>query len=665
MLQHKNKTFLLIKEKHMFSLSPAVTTREIDLSAVVGAAPSSFSAFAGKFNWGPVNQPMLVADEKALTSTFGTPDTYTATDFFTMASFFAYSSGAWVSRIGPKATGTLNNLTGGMRNAVYPSGVDVSVLNATAQEEAVGSLSAVTFYARYPGAVGNGISVSVCATPAQYKLVLTSEFEDEFETSVALKFDDTNGKSIKSKRIPVTGGDAHDIMSAGDTLVIDGVKYGVERIMDAEEIVEVTGEADVFQMVLLDRIYVGSGQPSEVARYWKYYEQVSGAPRSDTEFHLVVVDTDGYFQRAGAILETYEFLSTEKSALDDQLRSSYWERVLNKSSNFLYAGEGTPDLGASSLKSVTAQLTGGDDARAETGLDEYIVAYEAYLNAELYDTPILIAGNAITSNTETGAVLANFLTRSIAEVRKDTLVFVSPPLEAVFNNSGREAESCVAARKLLGSSSYATMDGNWKYMYDKYNDTFRWIPCSGDHAGLYAQNDRERDPWVSPAGTSKGRMKNVTKFAWNPDKTARDVLYQNDVNPMFVMALAGPVLFGDKTLLGKNTALSRNNVRRLLIVLEKTIATAAVDMLFEFNDEFTQRRFKSMIEPFLKDAQGRRGLTDFKVICDATVNTPQVVQNNSFVGQIYFKPNYTISDIRLDFVVVNASASFEEVIGSY
>ena len=319
----------------------------------------------------------------------------------------------------------------------------------------------------------------------------------------------------------------------------------------------------------------------------------------------------------------------------------------------------------SSKKAVSAVLTGGNNAQATIGLDEYIRGYDFYLNSEVYDTPLLIAGEGITTNSATGAVLANYLIHSVAELRKDMLCFVSPPLESVLNNKGKEALSVVQARKLLGSSSYATMDSNWKYMYDKYNDTFRWVPCNGDHAGLYAQNDRERDPWVSPAGTSKGRMKNVVKFAWNPDKTSRDLLYQNDVNPMFVMAIAGPVLFGDKTLLGKNTALSRNNVRRLMIILEKTIATAAVDMLFEFNDEFTQRRFVSMVEPFLKDAKGRRGLTSFKVIADSTVNTPQVVQNNSFVGQIYIKPNYVINDIRLDFVVVNASASFEEVIGSY
>ena len=249
-------------------------------------------------------------------------------------------------------------------------------------------------------------------------------------------------------------------------------------------------------------------------------------------------------------------------------------------------------------------------------------------------------------------------------MRKDMITFVSPPLEAVLNNRGKEAISCVKARQLLGSSSYATMDCNWKYMYDKYNDTFRWIPMNGDIAGVYARNDRERDAWISAAGTTKGRLKNIVKFAWSPDKTARDVLYPADINPVFSLPVAGPVLFGDKTLLGKNTALSRINVRRLLIILEKAIATAALDLLFEFNDEFTQRKFISMVVPLLKDAKNRRGLTAYKIVADSTVNTPQVVQTNGFIGQIYLKPAYSINSIRLDFVVVNASASFEEVVGS-
>lgn len=632
-----------------FSLSPGVTAREIDLSAVVGSAVSSFGAFAGKFHWGPVNQPMLISGEENLAQTFGYPDTQNAVDFFTMASFFAYTSGAWVTRVG--------NST--MKNASFPEGSTVTALNDEDFESITGALSPVSFLAKYPGQVGNAIGLSICSSNAQYKYVFKSVAGSIAAKDILFTFGTGTGAAavpVRSKRLtvgPISGAGPANVskyITAGDYLVVDGVKYGIVAATDTS--------------ITLDRLYIGSAAPEEIYRLWKYADDFTGAPTSAERFHVVVTDEVGYFVQKGAKLETYPNLSINRADKDDQNVSSYWENVINITSNYIRAGSATP-INVSASTSVTAKLTGGTNNQATLGLDEYIKAYGFYLNAEMYNTPILIAGEAIATNDEVGAVLANYISHSVAEIRKDALAFISPPLSAVLNNKGKEAQSCVQARNLIGSTSYATMDNNWKYMYDKYNDTFRWIPCNGDHAGLYAQNDRERDPWVSAAGTSKGRMRNVVKFAWNPDKPARDVLYSNDVNPMFVMAIAGPVLFGDKTLLGKNTALSRNNVRRLLIVLEKTIAQAAIDMLFEFNDEFTQRRFVSMVEPFLKDAKGRRGLTDFRVIADDTVNTPQVVQNNSFVGQIYIKPNYTISDIRLDFVVVNASASFEEVIGAY
>lgn len=626
-----------------FSLSPGVMTREIDLSAVVGAAPSSLGAFAGKFHWGPVNQPTILADETDLVNFFGYPDNDNAVDFFTMASFFGYTSGAWVTRIG-------NNQ---MTNASYPV-TTVSVINDESFADQTGTLSSVSFFAKYPGQVGNALGISICSSVEQYNFTFVGA-NASLDHGIVFDFTDGNPeKANRTKAISYTynpdGDNATAFIAPGDYLVVNGIKYGVESVTE--------------DTITLDRIYVGPHKPTEISRYWKYYDEFLGAPEAEDEFHLVVYDTIGYFKQKGSILEVHESLSITLGALDDQNQSSYWENAVNKTSNYIYAGEATP-LSVDAKVATTVALVGGNNVQSSIGLDEYINGYAHYLNAELYDTPLLIGGEAITSNDSVGAVLANYITHSVAEIRKDSLAFISPPLEAVLNNRGKEALAVVQSRKSIGSSSYATMDSNWKYMYDKYNDTFRWVPCNGDHAGLYAQNDRERDPWVSAAGTSKGRMKNVVKFAWNPDKTARDILYSSDVNPMFVMAIVGPVLFGDKTLLGKNTALSRNNVRRLLIVLEKTISAAAVDMLFEFNDEFTQRRFVSMVEPFLKDAKGRRGLTAFKVIADETVNTPQVIQNNSFVGQIYIKPNYTISDIRLDFVIVNASASFEEVIGSY
>lgn len=618
-----------------FSLSPAVTIREIDASAVVGSEVSSFAGFAGKFNWGPVNTPRLVTNESSLVSMFGFPDNTNAIDFFTIASFLTYSSGAWVTRIGNSE----------MTNAAYPD-TTVSIANADELESKATDLATTSILAKYPGQVGNSLGISICSSAAQYEFTFIGDEADEHDLVFEFEAD---GKAVRSKQInytSVSDANVSDFVEVGDVLTIDNTRYVVTETSDT--------------YVTLDKIYTGPASPTTFTRLWKYFDIVSGAP-AEGEFHLAIFDSNGYFRQKGSTLEVFESLSTKPDAVDDRNITTYWKTSLNRVSEYVYAGNAEPIV-TDAKKAVIANLTGGNNSNDTVGLDEYIKGYDLLKNSEIYDIPLIIAG-AITSLSVEGATLQNHIIDSIAEDRKDTLAFVSPPLDAVLNNKGKEAQDIVVSRKFLGSTSYATMDGNWKYMYDKYNDTFRWVPCCGDHAGLYAQTDKDFDPWVSAAGTSKGKLKGVTKFAFNPDKPARDIMYQNDVNPMFVMAIAGPVLFGDKTLLGKNTALSRNNVRRLLIVIEKAIAKSAIDMLFEFNDDFTRRRFVAMVDPFLKDAKGRRGLIDYKVIADETVNTAQVISNNSFVGSIYIKPNYTIGTIQLNFTVVNAAASFEEIIG--
>ena len=209
------------------------------------------------------------------------------------------------------------------------------------------------------------------------------------------------------------------------------------------------------------------------------------------------------------------------------------------------------------------------------------------------------------------------------------------------------------------------MDSGYKYQYDKYNDVYRWIPLNGDIAGITARSDNIRDPWYSPAGYNRGVVKNLVKLAFNPSKTDRDLLYKNGVNPVVTQPGQGTVLFGDKTLLTKPSAFDRINVRRLFIVLEKSIANAANSTLFEFNDEFTRLQFLNLIEPFLRDVQGRRGITDFRVVCDETNNTPQVIDSNRFVGDIYIKPARSINFIQLNFVAVRTGVEFSEIVGQF
>ncbi len=286
-----------------------------------------------------------------------------------------------------------------------------------------------------------------------------------------------------------------------------------------------------------------------------------------------------------------------------------------------------------------------------------VTAYDYFENAEAVDISLVVSGPA------NATVVTDLI--SMAETRKDCLVFVSPEKADVVDNAGSEVTDIKAYRETLTSTSYAVLDGNWKYQYDKYNDVYRWVPLNGDIAGLCARTDLERDPWFSPGGLNRGIIKNVIKLAWNPTKANRDDLYVKGINPVVSFQGEGVVLFGDKTLLSKPSAFDRINVRRLFIVLEKALARAARFSLFEFNDQFTRAQFVNLVEPYLRDVQGRRGIFDFRVVCDESNNTPEVIDRNEFVGDIYIKPARSINFIQLNFVAVRTGVSFDEVVGKF
>ena len=304
----------------------------------------------------------------------------------------------------------------------------------------------------------------------------------------------------------------------------------------------------------------------------------------------------------------------------------------------------------------SASMSGGADGTIVTA--NVISAYAQFANADSVDISLIISGPA-------NQAIATNLISNIAEVRKDCLVFLSPERSDVVNNPGNEVTDSLAYRDSLTSTSFAVMDSGWKYQYDKYNDTYRYVPLNGDIAGLCARTDLERDPWYSPGGLNRGIIKNVIKLAYNPTKTNRDDLYVKGINPVVSFQGEGTVLFGDKTMLSKPSAFDRINVRRLFVVLEKSIARAARFSLFEFNDQFTRAQFVALVEPFLRDVQGRRGITDFRVVCDETNNTPEVIDRNEFVGDIYIKPARSINFIQLNFVAVRTGVSFDEVVGQF
>lgn len=412
---------------------------------------------------------------------------------------------------------------------------------------------------------------------------------------------------------------------------------------------------------------------------WTYAGNFDSAPgtsdyaaaKSSTndELHIVVIDTNGAISgTAGSILEKFAYISKASDAKNSDGSTNYYKDVLNNRSKYVWwtrhntegTNWGTAATVTASFALLTASdtynLTGGADATVTSG--DLQRAFDLFENPDSVDVSLLMTG-PVADNTIPNYVIA------LAESRKDTVVFLSPPQVNVVDNVGSEASDIVTFRNTLTSSSYAVMDSGYKYQYDKYNDTYRWVPLNGDIAGLCVRTDSQRDPWFSPAGTNRGVIKNVVKLSWNPTKTERDELYKTGVNPVVTFPGEGTILYGDKTLLSRPSAFDRINVRRLFIVLEKAIARAARSSLFEFNDEFTRASFVNLVEPFLRDVQGRRGIYDFRVVCDTTNNTPEIIDRNEFVGDIYVKPARSINYIQLNFVAVRTGVSFDEVVGQF
>jgi len=299
--------------------------------------------------------------------------------------------------------------------------------------------------------------------------------------------------------------------------------------------------------------------------------------------------------------------------------------------------------------------TGGTAGTAATA-GNIQTAMDKFKNAEETDVTLLMTGDA-------DAATAIHAINNIAEYRRDCVAFISPTQANVVDNAGSEVDDIVSFRNSMPSSSYAVLDSGWKYMYDKYNDVYRYVPLNGDTAGCCAFTDQSRDPFWSPAGLDRGNIRNAIKLPFNPNKTQRDSLYKNGINPIVGMPGQGILLFGDKTLLAKPSAFDRINVRRLFILLEKSIANMAKSFLFEFNDAFTRSRFTATVEPFMRDIQGRGGVQDFAVICDDSNNTAEVVDRNEFRGDIYIKPSRSINFIQLQFVAVRSGVEFAEIIG--
>jgi hypothetical protein len=402
--------------------------------------------------------------------------------------------------------------------------------------------------------------------------------------------------------------------------------------------------------------------------------QATASGGSNDEMHVIVIDTGGLVTgTAGTVLETYPFTSkSSDSTLNGS--STYYKQVIFNNSKYIYAMDSVDYANTSATWGLTSStafarisaltypngnysvtLAGGVDAVPSAGNIQ--TGYGLFANKETIDISLVLTGDATVGTQQ-------YIIDNLSTARSDCVTFISPPSANVVNQSGSESTNITSWLTALSrSSSYVMADSGWKYQYDKYNNVYRYIPLNGDIAGLCVYTDSIKDPWFSPAGFNRGAIKNCIKLAWNPTKTYRDALYAAGVNPVVTFPGQGTVLFGDKTLQSKPSAFDRINVRRLFITLEKSIAKAAQYSLFELNDEFTRAQFISLVTPFLRDIQGRRGITDFKVVCDLTNNTSNVIDSNQFVGDIYIKPARSINFIQLNFVAVGTGVDFNTIVG--
>ena len=391
---------------------------------------------------------------------------------------------------------------------------------------------------------------------------------------------------------------------------------------------------------------------------------------SNDEIHIWVYDVNGSITgTAGTVLETWTYLSQASDVKSSDGTSLYYKDVINSGSNWVFignhaaaltdAGDSATSNAFTTVATFFIALTGGIDANTLT-VGETTTALAYFADAETIDVNLVFQSNSSLSSGDT-ITLSNYIT-ALTAARKDAVGFVSPERTATVN-AAAPATSVATWRTGLTSTSYGFADSSSLYVYDKYNDVYRWIAAAGSTAGLTANADLVADAWFSPAGFTRGNVRNVTKLAWNPNQAHRDALYKTGVNPIVTFPGQGTVLFGDKTLQSKPSAFDRINVRRLFIVLEKAVSTASKASLFEFNDEFTRAQFRNMVEPFLRDVKGRRGITDFKVVCDGTNNTGNIIDTNKFVADIYVKPARSINYITLNFIATRTGVEFSEIAG--
>jgi len=637
-----------------FQVSPGVLVQEKDLTRIIPAVSTSIGAVAFQATQGPLDEVVSISSEQELVSTFGKPNSTTFEGFFTAANFLAYSNSLRVVRV---QNSSVSNAT--------ESGSAFVVKNTTDYTDnyADGSASVGLWAARTAGAWGNNLRIDSCPSATVY--------EETAKTTV-----NDSSTSVGDTVVTVTSGTG---ISVGDIVNFgDNYEYRVISISTNDLTIVRKEEPQYFTASDSSGLHATITDGANVRRRWRHYDLFDKAPGtspyaqanggSGDELHIVVVDEDGGISGTkGEVLEIFGAVSKGSDAKTPQGSTNYYPDVIYNSSNYIYwmdhnssgsnwgsAVSGTTFTSVTTVSEVSLQ-SGSDGSAATTA--QKLSAYEKFADAETVDVGLIMAGNGDATHID------NLIT--VAENRKDAVVFASPERSDVVGvaNANTQKDNVVGFFNGIRSSSYVVFDSGYKYQYDRYNDVYRYVPLNGDIAGLSARTDLVADSWFSPAGLNRGIVRGAVKLAFNPQKSHRDELYRARVNPVATFPGQGTVLFGDKTGLSAPSAFDRINVRRLFITLEKAISTASKFQLFEFNDEFTRANFRNIVEPFLREVQGRRGITDFLVVCDETNNTGEVIDRNEFIAEIFVKPARSINFITLQFIATRTGVSFDEVAG--
>ncbi len=664
-----------------FQVSPGVSVTEKDMTNVVPAVSTSSGGIVITAEKGPIDEITTISSEKQLVDIFGKPTADNFEEWFTAANFLGYGNNLKVVR---PLTGMVNACVSG--TAVLIKNTTDYLDNYSHSAKFAGTVG--QWAAREAGTLGNNLKVSVCtnstafgphsqsgtltndASAAIGDTTVTVDDGSLFQVGDILEFGDASA-------VPSTSG-----APSGHYYKVTGISTHVLTIARFNT---QTGKTETggLRHALVD--------DCKVLRHWEYYFQFSSAPTtsddvsnaggSNDEMHIVVVDEDGGITgTAGTILETFEGVSQASDAKTSTGSSNYYADVIYAQSNYVYVMDHDSTLanagstktgttfdnihGSNAFEVDSLSLTSGTDDFAITNA-EFATGYEKFSDVDNVDIALLMCGPSQTSADATGDTKATAV-MDIATARKDCVAFISPARADVVDvaNAVTQTQNVVGFADGLPSSYYAVIDSGYKYMYDKYNDVYRYVPLNGDIAGLCARTDSVADAWFSPGGFNRGQIRGAVKLAFNPNQTQRDELYKSRVNPCVSFPGQGTVLFGDKTAQSKPSAFDRINVRRLFIVLEKAVSTAAKFQLFEFNDEFSRANFRNLVEPFLRDVQGRQGLTDFSVVCDETNNTSDVIDRNEFRADIFIKPNRSINFISLNFVATRSGVAFTEVAGA-